>query len=369
MPTLPHRLAPGMTVGILGGGQLGRMLAMAAAELGLACHIYCPDEDSPAFAVAGAFTVAAYDDEAALADFASAVDVVTYEFENVPLATAAFLDARVPVLPKPKSLEVSQDRLAEKELMGRLAIPVAAFAPVNSQADLYSALAKTGRPAILKTRRLGYDGKGQVTIRSGDDLVAAWRAVGETAAVLEALIPFEREISVILARAVDGTMRAFDIAENRHVDGILAETNVPANVTPETAAAAVAIAEKIATAIHHVGVLAVEMFVVGPGKAGDGAQILVNEIAPRVHNSGHWTSDACLTSQFEQHIRAVAGWPLGEATRHSDVTMANLIGDEAANWAEILAEPDARLHLYGKRQARPGRKMGHVNRLRPAEKL
>jgi 5-(carboxyamino)imidazole ribonucleotide synthase len=352
-----------MTVGILGGGQLGRMLALAAAELGLKCHVYCPEAGSPAFAVAAAHTVAAYDDEAALAAFAATVDVVTLEFENIPLETLRFLSERVAVAPGVRSLAVAQDRLNEKNLMSELGIAVPAYAEVSSRQDIYSALAKTGRPAILKTRRLGYDGKGQAVIRPGDDLATVWRTIGEAPAILEAFVAFEREISVVLARAGDGTMRAYDICENRHVNGILATTTVPANVTPELAARAVGIAERIAIALGHVGVLAVEMFVL-PGEV-----ILVNEIAPRVHNSGHWTTDGCLTSQFEQHIRAVAGWPLGDAERHSDVTMENLIGGDAGRWAEILAEPGARLHLYGKAEARPGRKMGHVNRVRPAEKL
>lgn len=355
-----------MTVGVLGGGQLGRMLALAAAELGLSCHVYCPDPKSPAFAVSAARAVAPYEDEAALAAFAGAVDVATFEFENIPVAAVKFLARRVPVHPGARSLEVAQDRLAEKELMASLGIPVPAYASVASQTDIYSGLAKTGRPAILKTRRFGYDGKGQAPIRSGDDLVAAWRSLGEAPSILEARIPFDREISVILARARDGAKRAWDIAENRHAGGILAETRVPANVTPELATEAVSIAERIADALGHVGVIAVEMFVVGDGAA---ARLLVNEIAPRVHNSGHWTSDASLTSQFEQHIRAICGWPLGDTDRHSDVVMENLIGDDVGRWAEILAEPGARLHLYGKAEARPGRKMGHVNRVRPAEKL
>ena len=352
-----------MTVGILGGGQLGRMLALAAAELGLSSHIYCPDPKSPAFAVAAARSVAPYEDETALAAFAAVVDVVTFEFENVPVATVRTLSGRVPVLPGARSLEVAQDRLAEKTLMGELGIAVPAFAPVASQPEIYSALAKTGRPAILKTRRLGYDGKGQAAIRSGDDLVAAWRSIGEAPAILEALVAFEREISVILARGADGTMRAYDICENRHANGILATTTIPANVTPDLAARAVGIAEQIAAALDHVGVLAVEMFVLA------GETLLVNEIAPRVHNSGHWTEDACLISQFEQHIRAICGWPLGDADRHSDTTMENLIGGDITRWREILAEPGARLHIYGKADARPGRKMGHVNRLQPAKKL
>jgi 5-(carboxyamino)imidazole ribonucleotide synthase len=356
---------PGMVVGILGGGQLGRMLSLAAAELGLSTHVYCPDPRSPAFSVAAARTVAPYDDEGALAAFASAVDVVTFEFENIPAAALHYLAERVPVAPGARSLELAQDRIAEKELSASLGIPVPTFAAVDTRADLYSGVAKTGRPAMLKTRRLGYDGKGQAAIRSGDDLLSAWRAIGEAPAIVEMLVPFEREISVVLARSRDGTVRAWDIAENRHAAGILAESRVPANVTPELAAEAVSIAEKIAAALGHVGVLAVEMFVVTDET---GHRLLVNEIAPRVHNSGHWTSDAAQTSQFEQHIRAICGWRLGDTDRHSDVTMTNLIGDEVAAWPSILAEPGARLHLYGKAEVRPGRKMGHVNRLRPAEK-
>ena len=237
-------LAPGAVVGILGGGQLGRMLATAAAELGLSCRVYCPDPKSPAFAVAAARTIAPYEDEAALAAFAGTVDVATFEFENVPVASLRFLAERVPVRPGARSLEVAQDRLAEKTLMTELGIAVPAFAPVDTQTDIYSALGRIGRPAILKTRRLGYDGKGQALIRSGDDLVAAWRAVGEAPSILEAFVAFEREISVVLARTGDGAVRAWDISENRHLNGILAETTVPAAVAPEVVAEAVAIAER-----------------------------------------------------------------------------------------------------------------------------
>jgi 5-(carboxyamino)imidazole ribonucleotide synthase len=364
MPETP--VAPGMTVGILGGGQLGRMLALAGAELGLASHIYCPDAKSPVFAVAAARTVAPYDDEMALAAFADSVDVVTYEFENIPVATVRFLAERVAVRPGVRSLEVAQDRMAEKALMTELGIAVPAFAAVDAQSDIYSALARTGRPAILKTRRLGYDGKGQATIRPGDDPISAWRAIGEVPAILEAHVAFEREVSVILTRGRDGATRAWDLAENRHRAGILSETNVPANVTPALSAEAVAIGERIATALDHVGVMAVEMFVVAG--AGQGS-LLVNEIAPRVHNSGHWTTDACITSQFEQHIRAIAGWPLGDVDRHSDVVMTNLIGDAVAGWRDLAGAPNTRLHLYGKAESRPGRKMGHVTRLLPPEKI
>ena len=358
-------VVPGGIVGILGGGQLGRMLAVAAAELGLSCHIYCPDPQSPAFAVAAARTVAPYEDEAALADFAAAVDVVTYEFENIPAATVAFLAARTTVLPGTRSLAVSQDRLSEKQLMAELGIAVPAFAPVNALSEIYSALGRTGRPAMLKTRRFGYDGKGQALVRAGDDPVPAWRAIGEAPAILEAFVPFRREVSVVLARGRDGDMRAFDVTENRHKAGILDTSTVPAAIAPPVAARAVAIAEQIALALDHVGVLAVEMFVVGDG---DDARLMVNEIAPRVHNSGHWTADAACCSQFEQHIRAICGWPLGDSERHSDVVMVNLIGDDVARWRELAAEPGARLHLYGKAEARPGRKMGHVNRITPATK-
>jgi len=361
MSDLPP-VRPGMIVGILGGGQLGRMLALAAAELGLSCHVYCPDPKSPAFAVAAARTIAPYDDEAALAAFAAAVDVVTYEFENVPIATARFLAEKVAVLPSPHSLEIAQDRFFEKDLMTGLGIPAAGFAEVAKQGDIYSALARTGRPAILKTRRLGYDGKGQALIRAGDDPVSAWRAIGEIPAILESFVAFEREVSVIIARGRDGASRAFDVAENIHSGGILTETRIPAALPPATAEAAIALAGRIADALDHVGVLAVEMFVVPAERE---KRLLVNEIAPRVHNSGHWTSDACLSSQFEQHIRAICGWPLGDPTRHSDAVMTNLIGEEVATWPILAAEPGACLHIYGKAETLPGRKMGHVTRLKP----
>lgn len=351
---------PGMTIGILGGGQLGRMLAVAAAELGFSCHIFCADAQSPAFAVAARRTIAPYDDESALAAFAEAVSVVTFEFENVPAATARFLAERVPVFPNPRALEVSQDRLAEKQLMSELGVAVAPFMQVDALAGIYSAMAKTGRPAVLKTRRLGYDGKGQAIIRPGDDPVAAWRTIGEQPAVMEKLIDFEKEVSVILARGQDGTIRAYDLAHNEHRVGILRRSSVPAQVDADVATQAVEIAESIATALEFVGILAVEMFLLN---ANARSRLLVNEIAPRVHNSGHWTQDGARTSQFEQHIRAVVGWPLGDPSRHSDVVMTNLIGSDVDGWEALAAEPGARLHLYGKTEARPGRKMGHVNRI------
>jgi len=349
-----------MTIGILGGGQLGRMLAVSAAELGLSCHIFCPDKQSPAFAVAASRTVAAYNEESALAAFADSVSVVTFEFENIPAATARFLAERVPIYPSPRALEVSQDRLAEKNLMAELGIQVAPFAEVNALTEIYSAMARTGRPAVLKTRRLGYDGKGQTVIRPGDDPVNAWRTIGEQPAVLEAYVPFISEVSVILARGRDGTIRTYDVTENQHNAGILAQSSVPAAIPDEIASEAIAIGNKIATALDYVGVLAVEMFLLDEHAR---PRLLVNEIAPRVHNSGHWTQDGCHVSQFEQHIRAIAGWPLGDPARHSDVTMTNLIGEDIAAWADLAAEPGAAIHLYGKAEARAGRKMGHVNRI------
>ncbi|ADZ69313.1 5-(carboxyamino)imidazole ribonucleotide synthase [Polymorphum gilvum] len=356
------RLRPGDTIGILGGGQLGRMLALAAASLGLKTHIFCPEPDSPAFDVTADFTIAAYDDIGALNAFAAAVSVVTYEFENVPGPTAAHLAARVPVRPGPTALEVSQDRLSEKDFLSGAGIELATYARIDSDDDLKAALERFGGRGVLKTRRFGYDGKGQVMLRQASDQRGARRAIGDAPAVLEQLITFEKEVSVIVARGVSGQTEVYDVTENRHEHHILKTSTVPASVSASTAATAKTIAGKIAESLDYVGVMGVEMFVVADG---DGERLLVNEIAPRVHNSGHWTEDACLTSQFEQHMRAVAGWPLGSAERHSDVIMENLIGNEAESWEEILREPGARLHLYGKRASRPGRKMGHVNRIRP----
>jgi 5-(carboxyamino)imidazole ribonucleotide synthase len=355
-------LPPGSTIGILGGGQLGRMLALAAARLGLKCHIYCPDPDSPAFDVAAERTVAAYDDGAALERFAAAVNVITYEFENVDVAAAERLSRSAPVRPGPRALAVSQDRLAEKTFLQRLGIAVAPCEAIHRAADLSAALLRTGRPAVLKTRRLGYDGKGQALIGPDVDLQDAFAAIGRQPAVLEALVPFRSEASVIAVRGLDGTAVAYDPAENVHRGGILHSSTVPARLAPEMQVEAERIARRVLDALDYVGVLGVEFFVV---EDEQGERLIVNEIAPRVHNSGHWTEDACAVSQFENHIRAVAGWPLGPTTRHADVVMTNLIGGDAAEWLRLAAEPDARLHLYGKREARPGRKMGHVNRLAP----
>ena len=356
----PRVLGTDATIGILGGGQLGRMLAQAAGKLGLRCHVLAPETDSPAFDVVHRSTCADYHDENALDLFARDVDVVTYEFENVPAFAATFLAARVPVLPGPAALAVTQDRLREKQFVSDLGIGTAAFAAVDDHAALGAALAAIGRPAVLKTRRFGYDGKGQVMIRDGVDLDAAWTDIGEQPAILEAFVPFEREISVVAARGRDGRVECFEVTENEHRDHILKVSRVPAAVSRPVAAEAERIAADIATAFDYVGVLAVEMFVVADGA---GHAVLVNEIAPRVHNSGHWTLDGATVSQFEQHIRAVAGWPLGTPLTKGRVEMVNLIGAEVADYASWLREPGASVHLYGKRSVRPGRKMGHVTRL------
>ncbi len=350
-------LKPEATVGILGGGQLGRMLALAAARLGFKCHVFAPNPDLPAFDVVRRVTRADYTDTEALARFAENVDIVTYEFENVPAETATFLAARVPVLPDPKILAITQDRLAEKNFVTALGIHTAPFAEVASPAELVTAIERIGRPAILKTRRFGYDGKGQAAIKNGGDPAIAWRDVGGQPCILEAFVPFEREVSVIAARGSDGAVACFDVTENVHRDHILKFSRVPAALGAQTAAEAVRIAETIAHKFAYVGVLAVEMFVLGDGG------LMVNEIAPRVHNSGHWTIDGASVSQFEQHIRAVAGWPLGNPLRYGRVEMTNLIGHEVDDYRRWLVLPGAAVHLYGKTAVRPGRKMGHVTQV------
>ncbi|NIX77941.1 5-(carboxyamino)imidazole ribonucleotide synthase [Microvirga terricola] len=355
-------IRPGSTLGILGGGQLGRMIAMAAAELGLRTHIYAPEDNSPAFDVAADYTIASYEDEAALVRFAKAVDVVTYEFENVPSETAAILSAHALLAPNAQALAVSQDRFLEKSFIAGLGIPVAPFAVFSNEDELIEAVERIGRPAVLKTRRFGYDGKGQTMIRPDTDPVAAWDALGRTPSILEGFVPFEREVSVIAARTASGGFAAYDLCANEHRHHILDMTRVPAGVSAQTETQAVAIARAIADALDYVGVLAVELFlVVGP----EGERLVVNEIAPRVHNSGHWTLGGAVTSQFEQHVRAVCGWPLGSTARLGRVEMQNLIGHDVEAWERILAEPGAHLHLYGKTEARSGRKMGHVTRIFP----
>lgn len=347
-------IEPGGTVGILGGGQLGRMLAIAAAQMGLKTHVYAPDADPPAAEVSAHFTRGGYDDAARLAGFARAVDVVTYEFENVPADCVAAVAPFAPVRPGGRALEVAQDRLTEKTFLKAAGVATAPFAPVGDMASLEASLAGIGAPGILKTRRLGYDGKGQAWILSAGDAPGALAAMNGAPAILEGYVEFRRELSVIAARGLDGAVRAYDPGENLHEDGILRRTTVPA-AAPE---AAFDIARTILEALDYVGVIGVELF-----ETADG--LLVNEIAPRVHNTGHWTIEACAVDQFQQHIRAVCGWPLGDPARHADAVMTNLIGDEAAGWAEIAARPGAALHLYGKGEARPGRKMGHVTETRP----
>lgn len=355
MPNSPA-LPMGSTIGILGGGQLGRMLALAAARLGMKTHIYCPDPNSPAFDVTPLKTVGAYNDERALARFAKAVDVVTYEFENVPLRTAEFLAQKKPLRPGAKALGIAQDRLDEKAFLSINRIPVADFAAIPSLDILKAELREIGAPAVLKTTRLGYDGKGQRLIKSARGARAAFEALDPKPLVLEAFVPFVKEISVVIARSVDGTIAAFDPAENVHRDHILKTSTVPARIGVRTAARAHEIATRIVQALDYVGVLGVEFFVL------KGGRLLVNEIAPRVHNSGHWTEAVCVADQFEQHIRAVCGWPLGDPSRLADVVMDNLIGSEiSAIGGNQIAS--ARPHAYGKAETRPGRKMGHINRI------
>jgi 5-(carboxyamino)imidazole ribonucleotide synthase len=355
-------LTPGARVGIVGGGQLGRMLALAAARLGLSCHVYTDRADDPAIEVSAAATVAPYDDEAALARFADDADLVTYEFENIPAATAAFLAAKKPVRPSPNVLALTQDRLVEKNFISGLGIEVAPYAQVDDPGAMARAVARIGRPSILKTRRFGYDGKGQTLVREGADLAVAFRTLGGQPAILEGFVPFACEVSVVAARGLDGEFVAWEIGRNTHEQHILATTTVPAGLSDDLRAQAFDITRKIAEALDYVGVLAVEMFLVeGP----NGARLLVNEIAPRVHNSGHWTLDGAATSQFEQHVRAICGFPLGSTQAHGPAEMRNLIGDDILRWRDYLAQKGACLHLYGKSEARPGRKMGHVTFLKP----
>jgi 5-(carboxyamino)imidazole ribonucleotide synthase len=353
-------LPPGSTIGILGSGQLGRMLALAAARLGFKCHIYS-DVAGPAFDVCDAHTVAPYDDQAALTAFATSISVATYEFENIPVATVEFLNAIVPVRPGAKALACAQDRINEKTLARALGAETAAFAQVDSRADLDRALKEISVPAVLKTRRFGYDGKGQAKIFTLSDADAAWAAMRDQPSILEGFVTFDREVSVVAARSLDGAFRAFEVTENEHRNHILHRSVAPAGMEAEAATEALETARRIAAALDYVGVFAIEYFVV---TAGGREHVYVNEMAPRVHNSGHWTMDGAETSQFEQHIRAIAGWPLGSTRlKAGGAEMINLIGDDILAWERIAAEPGAFLHHYGKTDVRPGRKMGHVNRL------
>ena len=349
-------LSPGATIGILGGGQLGRMLSVAASRLGFKTHIYEPGANPPAGQVADRVTTAPYEDLAALSAFARSVDVITYEFENVPTASLDALEAIRPIRPNRRALAISQDRIPEKDFLTSLGLQTAPYARVTDAASLEAAIAKIGLPAILKTTRLGYDGKGQARIMTAADAPAALAAMAGAEAVLEGFVAFRSEASVIAARGLDGSVACFDPGENVHKDGILHSTTVPARLSPSQRTDAVLLAARILNALDYVGVMGVELFVTDTG-------LIVNEIAPRVHNSGHWTQQGCTVDQFEQHIRAIAGWPLGDGTRHSDVVMENLIGEDMARVPDLAATPGVALHLYGKAEARPGRKMGHVNRV------
>jgi 5-(carboxyamino)imidazole ribonucleotide synthase len=353
---MTEALEPGAVIGILGGGQLGRMLSVAAARLGFKTCIFEPSGDCPASHVANFHVKAGYSDTEALRRFAGSVDVITFEFENIPTDALDLLESLRPVRPGRAALAASQDRLVEKRFLQGLGLRTAAFAPVNSRADLGAALEALGTPAILKTTRLGYDGKGQARIDTPADADAAFAAMAGAPAVLEGFVRFDREVSVIVARGLDGAVAAFDPGENLHEGGILRRTKVPARLTPAARSDAVLIAARIVNALDYIGVLGVELFVTASG-------LIVNEIAPRVHNSGHWTQNACAVDQFEQHIRAVAGWPLGDGSRFADAEMTNLIGHDIARIPELARAPDTALHLYGKAEARPGRKMGHVNRI------
>ncbi len=358
VPAVSSALRPGGTIGVLGGGQLGRMIAISAAQLGYRTHIFCQHEDDPAAQVAGIVTIAPYDDKGAIDRFAQNCDVVTLEFENIPTWVVNQIAQIRPMRPGSRVLEVAQDRVREKDFINWLDIETAAYRSVDSKAELHAAHLALGGRMVVKTRRLGYDGKGQKWIEHSGEISEAWKQLAGAPSIAEAAVDFTAEISVIAARGIDGAVAAYVPVENRHIDGILDRTIAPALIDDTLADKAVAIAEKIVTALDLVGVLAVEMFVT------EGGRLLVNEIAPRPHNSGHWTIDACAVSQFEQVVRAVAGLPLGNPARHSDADMRNLIGGDADKWAEFVSEPGACLHLYGKNETRPGRKMGHVTYLK-----
>lgn len=353
-------IPPGSTIGIIGGGQLGRMTAMAAASLGYKTHIFCPEQESPATQVAHHHTCADYLDQKALHAFAEAVDVATFEFENIPHDTVLFLEKIVPVHPSSRALHIAQNRIREKTFLTEISVATNRYAHVKTPADLAEAYASIdSKKAVLKTIELGYDGKGQALVENEKDLEKAWENIGQRESILEQFIDFTAEISVIIARGHDGKTALFPAGENTHRQGILRNTVVPATVDAAAVKEAGQMAERIAEALELIGLLAVEFFVKEDGG------VLVNEIAPRPHNSGHWTLDGCITSQFEQCIRAICGLPLGSVEQHSAVTMQNLIGDDVNEWQNIAADPAATLHLYGKKDARPGRKMGHVNHISP----
>ena len=356
---MTEALKTGATIGILGGGQLGRMLSVAAARLGFRTHIFEPGANPPAGDVAHALTTAGYDDVDALTAFAKSVDIVTFEFENIPTDALDVIENITPIRPNREALRTSQDRLVEKQFLEGLGLTVAPFADIANAADLEAAMTTIGAPSILKTRRFGYDGKGQSRLRSADDAAGALADMAGNPAVLEGFVNFTAEVSVIAARSPSGEVACFDPGENVHRDGILHTTTVPARLSAAQCMDAVLLAAKILNALDYVGVLGVELFVTPQG-------FIVNEIAPRVHNSGHWTQNGCAVDQFEQHIRAVAGWPLGDGSRYADVVMENLIGDDMDRVPELAKQRDTALHLYGKADVKPGRKMGHVNIVKPS---
>lgn len=351
-------LSPGARIGILGGGQLGAMLAGAASEMGFQPHIFAPEQSSPAFQRSGHSICSAYENTAQLIEFAQAVDVVTYEFENVPISPLMAIESFVPIRPGIKALKTAQDRLVEKEFLAASDVPIAGFKAVGNQEDLVEAVKMIGFPCVLKTRRFGYDGKGQIILKNQEQVQGTFEQLGGGACVLEAFVPFFAETSLIAARGLDGSVVSYEMALNTHENHILKTTELPSGLPQQILENAAVLANSILGNLDYIGVMGIEFFVAG---TPEDPELLVNEIAPRVHNSGHWTQDGALVDQFEQHIRAIAGWPLGNGSRHSDVTMVNLIGDEAHKWQTYAANPNFRMHLYGKEEARPGRKMGHVN--------
>lgn len=354
------KIAPGATIGIVGGGQLGRMLVLAAAAMGYKTHIFTPEKDSPASHVATQTTIGSYQDVLALRNFASRVDVVTFEFENVPSETLSMIERMVAVRPKPEVLFSTRHRLREKEFIRAQGIATAPFAPVRTVDELQHAIASIGTPAILKTCELGYDGKGQIAIHAPAEAAEAWAALGHCEAVLEGFVNFTAEASVIVARGLYGEVKCFPLVENTHKHHVLHRTIAPAPFADKWQAEATRIASTLAEALDVVGLLAVELFVTENA-------LLVNELAPRPHNSGHWTIEGCATSQFEQHIRAICGWSLGEPELLHHAEMINLLGDDWLKWNDYAETPNAHLHLYGKGESRPGRKMGHVTLLNPSE--
>lgn len=349
-------LPAGAVIGVMGGGQLGRMTALAAARLGYRCHIYCPEPDAPATQVTDRHTAAGYGDTQALDRFADAVDMVTYEFENIPLAAIERLAIRRPVHPNAQTLAVCQDRLAEKDFVRAAGIETAPYRAVNDLDSLRSALIEIGTPAVLKSRRFGYDGKGQIRIDQPDEATAAWPELGQVPAILEGFVPFETELSVIAARGADGAVACFPPAENQHSNHILSVSTAPARQPVAVLQAADTIGRTLIGHFDTIGLLAVELFLTRDGN------LLVNEMAPRPHNSGHWTQDGCATDQFEQLVRCITGQPMGPTGALARIEMVNLLGVDVERVPDLLADPDAKLHLYGKTEARPGRKMGHVNR-------